>query len=353
MLSAYDAKPQHISYIVLQNEKLKETPTQFYIDRVDDERADHTYIGNVIEIGAAKKPEVYKADVKGGISAIKSFISNSIPVDKNLRPIIIKIKAFTITETLNANNSISGKVNISIAFGLQRDDDFITLGTYVGGNQYQRPVATAQQTEPMLRAAINNSLIYLNKWINAQAGTNPQLAKAVKVIFNNYDETPEGDTIYYSIKRPLKWDDFKAKPRTSSKNGAEIFASIGYTEDVALKNAVFKITLNIKVYVPKSASWVAAGNQSSYALNHEQRHFDIAKIVAERFKRNIMQAELPPYNYDGPINMLYLDALREMNKLQKQYDDETAHSTNNNQQQQWNEFIDKELAKLGIKPSAN
>jgi hypothetical protein len=343
-----------VAYIVLQNDRLNITPTEFYIHHIDDERRDNTSIGALLPVPVkGKSVEAYKVDFKGGIAAIKNFMDYSLPVNKTLRPLVIKLKAFNITETALAGGRADGHITISVAFGLLCDEDFVPLGEYTGGAQYQRPAGTAQQTEPMLRSTLNNSIVYINNWMNAQADKNAKLAKGVTVNFTDYKEGTEGDTIYYDIKRPLKWADFEGKPRTGSRNGAEIFAGIGYNEDVDLKNGIFKVELSLKVYVPKSACWVNTGSINNYSLNHEQRHFDIAKLVSEHFKKNVAAEHLPPHNYDGPINVLYLDALREMNKLQKQYDDETGHSINSYQQQQWNMRIDKELQKLGIKTSAD
>ena len=351
VFSGFKPVQSQVTYIALQNERLNITPTEFYIHHIDDERSDNTLIGALLPVitDKGKLPEAYKVDFKGGIAAIKNFMEYSLPVDKTLRPLIIKLKAFIITESALGGGRVNGHINISVSFGLLRDEDFIPLGEYTGGAEYQRSAGTAQQTEPMLRSTLSNTIVYINNWMNAQAGNNPKLAKNVVVNFADYSEATEGDSIYYSVNRPLKWTDFEGTPRSSSKNGAEIFAGIGYDEDVALKDGIFTITLSLKVYVPKSACWVNSGSQNAYSLNHEQRHFDIAKLVGEHFKKNVATEHLPPDNYDGPINILYLDALREMNKLQKQYDDETRHSINSYEQQQWNKRIDKELEELGIK----
>ncbi|MGZ3752321.1 MAG: hypothetical protein ACXVAU_13655, partial [Mucilaginibacter sp.] len=79
------------------------------------------------------------------------------------------------------------------------------------------------------------------------------------------------------------------------------------------------------------------------------RHFDIAKIVAERFKRKISSINLPPDNYDGDINVEYLETLRELHRMQVQYDKETRHGSDRYGQRQWDEKIDSELKVLGVK----
>jgi len=58
---------------------------------------------------------------------------------------------------------------------------------------------------------------------------------------------------------------------------------------------------------------------------------------------------LLPDNYEGTVNVTYLDAYREMTDLQKQYDTETNHGLNTAEQERWNVKIDRELKELKVK----
>lgn len=156
-------------------------------------------------------------------------------------------------------------------------------------------------------------------------------------------EKPEGDSIYYSAKRLLTWDDFKSKI-PNSRYDAEVFPSIGYDERTDVTNGVINVGLAIKVSLPKSAAWVRNGSMNDYTLNHEQRHFDIAKIAAEHFEQKLKVENLTTTNFEGIINVDYLDAYREMDALQKQYDDETRHGADQAEQERWNKKIDNELS---------
>jgi hypothetical protein len=353
-ISAFKAGTQPITYITLQNQALSITPKEFYIAAVDDGRKENNHIGKLQPYAnnPGKQAEVYDIDVKGGIAAIKNFVGYALPVDKSKRPIIVKLTTLYVTEGPANNGLVKGDIKLTASFYLQKGDDAVHLVDYNTNTTYSRKAGPAQQIEPLLRSALSNSLVYINNWMNAQAGTNIMLAKAVKVSFTDYNEAVEGDTIYYSINRPLTWADFKGKQHNGTRNGAEVFASMGYDEHVSVSNSTVNVTLAIKVYIPKSASWVSPGAVNANSLNHEQRHFDIAKLVAEHFKQNVMVEKLPPDNYDGTINMAYLDALRELHDMQKKYDAETAHSTNAYQQQLWNHRIDDQLSALGVKKKA-
>ncbi|GGH16078.1 hypothetical protein [Mucilaginibacter phyllosphaerae] len=343
-----------VACITLQKQPLQITPKEFYVAAVEDGRKDNTAIGALqsYTLAPGKPPEAYPVDIKDGMAAIKNFIITSMTTDKSLRPVIIKLNDLNVSEVIAAPGVVKGEIKLSMAFYLQKGEDPIHLVDYHTTTSYRRKAGPAQQIEPLLRSALNNSLSYLNNWMNAQAPGNIKLARSFKITFKDYNEPAEGDTIYYATNRPLKWDDFKGKMQTDSRHGAEIFAGIGYEEEKKVENATIYLTFAMKVYAPKSACWVSPGTLTPYNLNHEQRHFDIAKLVAEHYKKEILAQNPTPDSYDAIISMGYLDALREMNKMQKLYDNETAHSINSYQQQMWNNRIDKELAELKIKTKA-
>jgi hypothetical protein len=354
VFSGYKYYRQTSSLVELKNERLPITPKEFYIAGITDARTDNTIIGNLVPAVTATgdQPSAVKLELKGGIAAIKNFINYSLPVNTSLRPVIIKLKTLKVTEVPLTGGRVKGQVTLLITFGLQQQYDVVHLTDYTGNATYQRAAGPAQQIEPLLRSTITNSLVYLNNWMNAQADNNIKLAKSVQIKFNDYTEPIEGDTIYYNTNRPLKWTDFQRKPQPGSKHGAEIFASLGYNEHVQLIKGVVTIKIDLKVFAPKSACWVRGDVKDAYSLNHEQRHFDIVKLAAEHFKQAIKAEKLSVNNYDGTINVAYFDALREIDKLQKQYDRETQHSINTYQQQLWNNKIDRELQELNIKPNS-
>jgi hypothetical protein len=329
--------------IILHDERLPVTPREFYIANVTDERVDPSAVAWLLprsdEKGLVK---AYPVDLQGGFTVIKQFIDRSLPQNTNLRPIIVSLKKCKVTETQLPGGLVEGHITINMSFSLQQDDEALHLLNYNGNGKYTRNAGPPQEIEPALRKVLGNGLIYLNTWMNREANTDIKLAKAVKVSFTDYQEKPEGDTIYYSASRPLTWDDFKSKI-ADKRFAAEVYPTIGYNEHTEVNNGIISLKLNIKVCLPKSAAWVRDGVRTDYILNHEQRHFDIAKIAAGHFIQKVKAETLPVFNYDGPINVDYLDAYREMDSLQMKYDKETSHGMDRFMQQKWNEKIDEEL----------
>ena len=334
--------------ITLRDEKLNFTPHGFYIADVADERSDHNSVALLNDNKGSRHSPV-TVDLKGGAArAVNFFIYRNLRRDTATHPVMIGIKEFKLTESNLPAGRVSGRLGVVFSFALQLSYRTVHLVDYRGGIRYNRPDNQPIDVEAILRHGIEDALSYFNAWTVSQADHNPLLATGVKVRFADYSEKPEGDTIYYAINRPLTWADFKEKPR-ESRFEAEVFTSIGYNERIEVIKGVIYVNMDIKVDMAKSDCWVKAAGRDDYTLNHEQRHFDIEKLVSEHFKKKILALDLPVDNFDGPINMEYLETLREATAMQKQYDDQTRHGQDRHAQERWNEKIDKELKAYGVK----
>jgi hypothetical protein len=334
--------------ITLRDEQLNFTPREFYIADVADERGDRNSVALLIDNKDVKHSSV-RVDLKGGAaSAVKNFIYRNLRRDTAMRPVMVSIKEFKLTETNLPGGRVSGRLGVVFSFALQLSYRTVHLVDYRGGIHYDRPDSQPIDAEAILRHGIEDGLSYFNTWTGSQADHNPLLATGVKVRFTDYAEKPEGDTIYYSVNRPLTWADFKDRPR-ESRFEAEVFTSIGYIERIEVIKGIIHLNMAIKVDMAKSDCWVRAGSRDDYTLNHEQRHFDIEKLVSEHFKKKILAMDLPVDNFDGPINVEYLETLREATAMQKQYDIETQHGQDRQAQERWNEKIDNELKAFGVK----
>lgn len=214
---------------------------------------------------------------------------------------------------------------------------------YQGGFHYIRSIDNSATIEIQLRKTIINGLIFFNNWVKNNASNNIKLANKVKISFTDYSENIENDTIYYATNRPLTWADFKAKAESRSSYAAQIMPSVGYDEEAKVINGTVYVTIAMKTYVPKSTCWVKSFAKDDYTLNHEQRHFDIVKIIAEQYKHKVLAEKLTPDNFEAFINMQYLDSYRDMHTMQEAYDKETSHGRDQYSQLKWAERIDKAL----------
>ncbi|PSL49274.1 hypothetical protein CLV51_101604 [Chitinophaga niastensis] len=167
---------------------------------------------------------------------------------------------------------------------------------------------------------------------------------------NHAPESPLSDTIFYSAQRRLQWDDFLAKPSPSGPSAAVAYTSFSYDGNSSLAHDTLKITLRLQVFFIKSASWVRPDAKNNYALAHEQLHFDITRLVVERFKQKLRQTALNRDDYDSIIQYQYLQSFREMNRLQYKFDQETNHGLNPAAQTRWRDKVNVGLKNNGVLP---
>jgi len=331
--------------LALANEPIVIKPLSFYISGIKDERPEKALFAQLV----FKSTETTIADLQGGtVAALGKYFNRNLPKDKSQIPVVITVKEFKLTETLKPDGNVAGTVQLSLSFGLEKDYGIVNLLDNAGNVNYTRPLADTAAIERTLRKILVGRLTHFNNWMQTNKDSNRKLAKVVHITFTNYMEQPEGDTIYYSSNRPLRWDDFQSKSNDAGgKFDAEIMPSIGYDFKAEMAKGVLNVNIALKAYVPKSACW-AGGLRDTYVLNHEQRHFDIVKIIAEQFKQTIQKEPLTPDDFEGFINMQYLQSFRDMNTMQKQYDKETRHGIDHSAQEKWNDKIDKELKAIAI-----
>ena len=159
---------------------------------------------------------------------------------------------------------------------------------------------------------------------------------------DNRPDTPEADTLFYPTRK-LRWTDFRGAPPLHGPSAAVSFTSFSYEGHSLLKHDTLQITLTLQVFFVRSASWARAGIMDSYSLGHEQLHFDITCLVAQRFKQRIRTLPLTREDYDSMIQFEYLEAFREMNRLQDEYDGDTRNGTNAAAQFDWQKRIARDL----------
>jgi len=330
--------------VVLADQPIPVKPEGFYIAEVTDKRAGKGTLGQVLTRDTGNTVITKSIELKGGAAtAIGHFISRNLPQDQSLRPVVIAIKELSLLETVKTGHTINGQLKLGLSFSLQKDYGAEHLVDYQAGLRYSRADHLQAAPDEYLRAILNNGLVYFNNWMKDNAGTNRKLAKNVDISFTDYTETTEGDTIYYSAKRPLTWADFQSAAQPASRFGAQVIPGIGYTQQAKMNKGTVVVNIVMKTYLPKSASRASYNTRDAYSLNHEQRHFDIAKIIAEQFKQKILAKKLTADTFEAFINMQYLDSYRDLDAMQKAYDTETGHGLDKFAQAEWNNRIDKEL----------
>ena len=333
--------------IVLTDKAITIKPDGFYITSVDGGTANKGVLGQIIVKDQSNRILAKPAILTGGTAkSIGIYINRNLPRDQSQRPVVITIKELNLKETITATGTVEGHVKLFVSFGLQKNYGAEHLVDYRAGLQYTRDPGNPDPVEFYLRSILNNSLIYLHRWMKENEDNSRKLAKNVKVSFSNYTEKPEGDTIYYATSRPLTWDDFQSTSRPNPRFEAQVIPGFGYNQEAKVNKGTIQVKIELKTFLPKSAAMVNYNSKTAYNLNHEQRHFDIARIISGQFQQKIIAKDLTPDTFEALINMQYLDSYRDMDAMQKAYDAETNHGTNTFIQARWNKRIDEALQSL-------
>lgn len=339
--------------LVLQPVPAAITPTQFYVAAVHDARTERGAVAQLLRRPAnltLPSPGLEAVELQGGsLPALRQFVAQSVPRNAGRRPVTIRLQELRLRETAGAPGWAQGQLTLRLAFEWQRAGRTVQLTTYRGAARYQRPLGSAYAAaEPALRQALVEALKYFDQWMNREAAANLKLATGLRVHARDYPYRPDPDTLFYSRAHPLTYPDFLAVPRPLHGAVGAVFPSFAYLAEARLQQGVLHLQVQTKVFVVRHSSWLLPSARDAYALNHEQRHFDLVQLVAERFKRKLTPDSLTLDNYDARMQFQFLQSWREMNQLQEQYDAETAHGQSQAAQQRWNARIEAELRGYGL-----
>jgi hypothetical protein len=165
----------------------------------------------------------------------------------------------------------------------------------------------------------------------------------VNVKWSDYKPPATSDTIYYNASQKLTWQYFKGKPEKGSPALAITSSGFGYDAFAKRRNSKVDINVTVYCYFNKNQSWVIKGKENDYALNHEQHHFDISWIVANNFFTKLKTASFTWQNYNQVLDKIYNDSMKELQRMQNEYDGQTSNGRIVFEQDNWNKKIETQL----------
>lgn len=317
--------------------------TFYHISDVIDERTNFT--GTLLgyrQNGQQRTPIRLSTTVEKGI--LQAY-QGLLPMKDTLQyPITIGINAWELTEKAQANGTIAGQIVIKFSFHWYRHLTKVPLVDYEAPLTYTRSSNNSLDYQALFQKSLDQAIVYFDQWMQQHYGKSTALAKRINITFEDYLPLHANtDTVFYQSHRPITWEDFRALPSTKSKYAAVIFTSFAYEGNAQLIEDEVQVKLTLKVFMVKDMSWRKSNASSDYALSHEQLHFDITKVIANRFRQHIASMPLSVEDYDSQIQYQFIEFFRQMNQLQKAYDDETSHGLNSAKQVHWQQKISQEL----------
>lgn len=157
---------------------------------------------------------------------------------------------------------------------------------------------------------------------------------------------PTSDTIFHDVNKKLTWKDFQGVPDTKHFGGAVTASGYAFDADIKIEGKIIYLNVGVYVFFKKSESWRKPNITSDYHLLHEQVHFDITRLGAESFIKQLVNSKFTKDNYSQVLDAVFDKSYNENLTLQEQYDRETQHSINRQVQLQWNDRIAAEMKKI-------
>lgn len=147
-------------------------------------------------------------------------------------------------------------------------------------------------------------------------------------------------TIPWSEDRRLTWRDYEAEPNSNSDAAALTTTYLGI--QYSFNRDGFSYT--IECSFDRKSSW--GRHKTAHILGHEQGHFDIAEYFARMLNMKMKNYRFNKNTYEKDLKKIYNDIVDEKEDVQNQYDRETNHSINKEEQAEWLKKIEKMLDEL-------
>lgn len=155
--------------------------------------------------------------------------------------------------------------------------------------------------------------------------------------------TSDGPVIEWQSAVKLKYSDFKADKKGSPGFAVAATASaFGYS----LTDDGGDISGSIFVVFYCDKSWWNPDFILDEVLEHEQLHFDICELFGRKLYQEILSLRYTNRLSIRNINRVYSKLEKQYSNYQDKYDQETDHSTNGQQQRNWNKKVKRQLGAM-------
>jgi len=143
--------------------------------------------------------------------------------------------------------------------------------------------------------------------------------------------------------RPLKWDDFTGQPDNASPYFAYTYWNTTYRYDAfVFKGDTVKWQVQVTLELGKN-SWRKKDKVTDTLLRHEQGHFDVGTLCVMEMQQRINNTVFLKNNYQAKLSSIIKEVVDKYKKLEVQYDEETNHYANREQQWKWDTFFAEKI----------
>jgi hypothetical protein len=152
------------------------------------------------------------------------------------------------------------------------------------------------------------------------------------------------DTIYYSQRDKVTWDDFITIQVDTAKL---IMADLATT--IQMKTTKVNVwtgvaSFDVVAVAFKNRSWVTNNGKTDNELRHQQLYFDISEVIARRLKADINSKKINA-GRQKKITETFQSYDKMLFEMHKSYDNDTRFGTDLEKQTEWEKKIWLELGK--------
>jgi hypothetical protein len=318
--------------------------SQFYIEEVEDKRkVPGSGLGKIIVFGKETPLFLDKTIEKN----LLAYWSNAAPrKNQAYIPLYITVKDLFLNEKRAAPNRVTGEAKLMVSFRWYRNMQPVELTSFQTSVTYQRAERDYDHSK-LVTHMLDQSITHFQKWMVSNSGKSASLARNLLLTFKEIRGNNDGDTVFYDPKRPLIWNDFRGKSsRPGTRYAAAVFTSFAYEGKSFPQGADLVVEIGLKTFMVKSMSWANENAKNANTIRHEQLHFDVTRMIVDRFRERLIKAELTIEDFDSEIQYQFLEAFREMNREQERYDGDTGHGLNTTEQARWDKRVSAEIERI-------
>jgi hypothetical protein len=99
------------------------------------------------------------------------------------------------------------------------------------------------------------------------------------------------------------------------------------------------------VELDPARTWARMDKVNDALLAHEQGHFDIGILCGKEILATFKTTNFERSNYRGQMQSIFQDVLKKYIDMGRQYDKETEHYRNKEEQERWNKLLAERLSK--------
>ncbi len=300
------------------------------VDVVDD-RGDTAVIGTM-RAGLANR--IRPVGLEGGVAgAFRSFLDRYQSPAPDAAPVTLHIRQLEVSEKV-----VGMKERLNIQYSYAFAGEYGELA-YEGSAFAESNMDVSPYIERLVRESLSSTFDKVAEaWREPAAGN-----AAVKVNVKIEPQPASTGLISYDRARPLGYEDFKGQPDDLSKGSAATYWGISFAYAAQQTGTEFKIIVTLSAIADPGKSWMRAAGRSAKVLSHENLHFAITAMMTCRLADSLRAATVTKNDYDSKLRQVFSASDRQLEQMQRSYDQETVHGTRQPQQSAWEEKIYGEL----------